>query len=73
MGVGQDRLRLWTRMVQVTDFWKLVVAVRLVIDDNTPWSDWIVEQAIVREPGPNILRLSGVGIRNAVYIRYCAR
>ena len=46
----------------------VLVQVQLVRDDNTPWSDWIEEEAIVRQPGPYITRLSGAGIRDALYI-----
>jgi hypothetical protein len=47
----------------------ILVQVQLVRDNNnTPWGDWIHERAIVRQPGPNLARLSGVGIRHAFYI-----
>jgi len=48
-----------------TVFQRIFVQVMLVRDDNTPWSDWIHEVAIIKQPGPNasIPRLSGVGIR----------
>ena len=36
-------------------------------DDNTPWDDWIDEIAIVKQSGPNVPRLSGVGIRRVLY------
>lgn len=41
---------------------------KLVRDDNTPWSDWIEEIAIVRQPGPYVARLLGLGIRDVLYI-----
>lgn len=44
-----------------------LVQVRLARDDYTPWSDWIVEVAIVRPPSPYLLRLSGIGIRHELY------
>ena len=37
-------------------------------DDNTPWSDWIEEVAMVQPDGPNLLRLSGCGIREVLYL-----
>ena len=46
----------------------ILVHVQLVRDDNTPWSEWIVEEANIRQPGPYVPRLSGAGIRNALYI-----
>jgi hypothetical protein len=46
----------------------ILVQVRLARDDNSPWSDWIDEWAIVRQPNPNVLRLSGVGIREILFI-----
>jgi hypothetical protein len=49
-------------------FPKLSVQVRLVGDDDLPWSDWILEEAIVRPAGPGIPRLSGYGIREALYL-----
>jgi hypothetical protein len=57
----------------MTFFPTILVQVRLVRDDNTPWGDWIDEAAIVRQPSPGVSRLSGVGIRNVLYIRYCTR
>ena len=44
------------------------VEVQLVRDDNTPWSDWLQEEAIVQPNSPGLLRLSGYGIRNALYL-----
>jgi hypothetical protein len=41
--------------------------VQLVRDDDSPWSDWVDEQAIVRPLGPGVMRLSGVGIRHVLY------
>ncbi|KAI9775756.1 MAG: hypothetical protein M1839_000884 [Geoglossum umbratile] len=38
----------------------ICVEIQLVRDDNSPWSDWIIEQAIVRRASPNVPRLSGV-------------
>src|SRR2546421_7435169 len=52
----------------ITVFPTILVQVQLVRDDNTPWSDWIDERAIVRQPDPNVLRLSGVGIREVLFI-----
>lgn len=47
---------------------RIKVEVQLVRDDNIPWSDWIEELAIVKPDSPGLLRLSGYGIRNAVYL-----
>ncbi|KIN01386.1 hypothetical protein OIDMADRAFT_180208 [Oidiodendron maius Zn] len=47
---------------------KIRVEVQLVRDDNTPWSDWIEEVAIVKLNSPGLSRLSGYGIRNALYL-----
>src|ERR1700728_2968346 len=47
---------------------RLLVQVQLVRDDDTPWGDWIPEIAIVRQPSPNLVRLSGGGIRDALYV-----
>jgi len=44
------------------------VEVQLVRDNNTPWSDWIRELAIVQPDSPGLSRLSGYGIRNALYL-----
>lgn len=44
------------------------VQVQLVKNDDTPWGDWIDELALVRPPRPNLARLSGCGIRRALYI-----
>ncbi|KAI9767226.1 MAG: hypothetical protein M1840_005826 [Geoglossum simile] len=44
------------------------VQVQLVRDDNSPWSEWINEEAIVRPTAPGIPRLSGLGIRDVLYI-----
>ncbi len=52
----------------VTFFPTLRVQVQLVGDNNIPWSDWIAERALVKQVGPNILRLSGHGIRRVLYL-----
>ena len=41
----------------------IFVQVQLVRDDSSPWSDWILEEAIVKPVGPGVPRLSGIGIR----------
>jgi len=51
-----------------TFFRSIWVQVMLVRDDNTPWSDWIDERALVRDLAPGLLRLSGAGIRGDLYI-----
>ena len=52
----------------ITVFPTILVQVRLVRDNNTPWGNWIDELAIVKQSGPGIPRLSGVGIRKVLYI-----
>src|SRR5438046_1409467 len=49
-------------------FPKIHVQVQLVRDDNSPWSGWILEEAIVRPAGPAIPRLSGAGIRRVMHL-----
>jgi hypothetical protein len=51
----------------VNVYLKIYVQVRIVRDDNSPWSDWISEEAIVKPSGPGMPRLSGTRIRNALY------
>jgi len=46
---------------------RIVVQVRLVRDDNTPWGDWIDELAIVKQPILNMPRLSGVWMRHVLF------
>src|SRR5436305_5522084 len=43
---------------------RIEVEVQLVRDDNTPWSDWFREVAIVKPDSPGLTRLSGYEIRN---------
>ena len=52
----------------ITVYPMILVQVQLVRDDNTPWSDWIGEFAIVKQPVLNVPRLSGVEIRDILYI-----
>jgi hypothetical protein len=47
---------------------RILVEVQLVRNDDSPWSDWIEEEAIVQPLHPGLSRLSGVGIRGALYI-----
>jgi hypothetical protein len=47
---------------------KIRVQVQLVKNNNSPWSDWIEEHAIVQPQRPGLTRLSGVKIRGALYI-----
>jgi len=47
---------------------RIAVEVQLVRDNNTPWSDWIEEVAIIKPDGPGLLRLSGYGIREVLYL-----
>jgi hypothetical protein len=52
----------------VQHYLKIRVEVQLVKDDNTPWSDWIEEVAIVKPDSLGVSRLSGYGIRNTLYL-----
>ena|SRR5438045_8577502 len=52
----------------INHYTKIEVEVQLVRDDNTPWSDWFREVAIVQPDSPGLSRLSGYGIRNALYL-----
>jgi len=45
----------------------ILVQVRLVRDDDSPWSDWIDEYAIIKPVVPGLPRLSGAGIRDSLY------
>jgi hypothetical protein len=65
----------WTWPVTILDangtntiFQSILVQVMLIRDDDTPWSDWINEQAIVKPLIPGLLRLSGLGIRRDLYM-----
>ena len=51
----------------INNYRRLRVQVQLVRDDDSPWSGWIDEEAIVRSAGPGVTRLSGVGIRDILY------
>ena len=51
-----------------TAFQTIVVQVRLVRGDDTPWGNWIDEVAIVKQLSLNVTRLSGLGIRHRLYI-----
>jgi hypothetical protein len=47
---------------------RLRVQVQLARDDNSPWSDWIKEHAVVKPASRGVPRLSGRGIRKALYM-----
>jgi hypothetical protein len=50
------------------DFLRTVmVQVRLVTNENEPWTDWLDEKAIVRTICRSISRLLGIGIRKVLY------
>ncbi|KAI9763427.1 MAG: hypothetical protein M1840_000508 [Geoglossum simile] len=64
----------WVGPVAISDasgavgfFPKIRVEVQMVDDNNLPWSDWILEDAIVRPVTVGVPRLSGYGIREALY------
>ena len=52
----------------INNYPKIEVEVQLVRDDNTAWSDWFEEVAMVQPDSPGLLRLSGCGIRNVLYL-----
>ncbi|KAI9768493.1 MAG: hypothetical protein M1840_004903 [Geoglossum simile] len=56
----------WVGAVDVCP--SVLVEIQLVRDDNSPWSNGIIEKAMVRPAGPGVPRLSGVQIRKAFYI-----
>lgn len=45
----------------------IIVQVKLVTDADMSWTDWIQEIAVVRPAALGVPRLSGSGIRDAVY------
>jgi hypothetical protein len=51
----------------ITVFPTIAVQVRLVRDDNSPWGNWIDENAIFKQLAPGVPRLSGYGIRRHLY------
>ena len=52
----------------INSYRRIHVQVQLVRDDNSPWSGWIDERAIVKPSSPNVPRLSGIGIRKILYL-----
>ena len=46
----------------------IIVQVKLVRNDNTLWSEWIQELAVVQPQLPGQMRLSGFYIRQALYM-----
>jgi hypothetical protein len=52
----------------VNSYPRIHVQVQLVRDDNSPWSGWIDEEAIVKPSSPNVPRLSGPGIGDILYL-----
>jgi hypothetical protein len=44
------------------------VQVQLVREDDSPWSDWISEYAVIKPASQGVPRLSGYGIRKKLYI-----
>jgi len=47
---------------------RIHVQVQLARTDDSPWSNWINEWAIVKPSSPNVPRLSGIGIRRILYL-----
>jgi hypothetical protein len=52
----------------VNSYPAILVEVQLVRDDDSPWSNWIEEVAMVQPLLLSVSRLSGIGIRGALYI-----
>jgi hypothetical protein len=46
----------------------ILKSVMQLVDDNSPWSDWIEEYAIVQPLHPGASRLSGRGIGRFLYL-----
>ncbi len=47
---------------------RIKVEVQLVRDNNTPWSDWFEEVAIVKPDSQGLSRLSGYRMREVLYL-----
>jgi len=52
---------------------QLYLQVRLIRLDNTPWSNWIDEVAVVRPDVPGVARLTGIGIRESFFFCHGVR
>lgn len=64
---GQVRCELADASVQALS--SLVVQVRFLRPVSfQPWGEWITEKAILRHDRPGLTRLSGPGIRQAMFI-----
>jgi hypothetical protein len=64
--IGDAEVRDASGMVNT--YRRLRVQVQLLRDDNSPWSDWINERAVVKPASQGVPRLSGYGIRKILYI-----
>jgi hypothetical protein len=47
---------------------RLLIQFQLVREDDSPWSDWINERALVKPVAPGVPRLSGNRIRDVMYL-----
>ena len=47
---------------------RLLLQFQLVREDDSPWSDWIDERALVKPVAPGVPRLSGNRIRDVMYL-----
>ena len=65
-GAGQVEVR--NANGTINNYRQIHVQVQLVRDDDSPWSNWINEWAIVKPSSPNVPRLSGIGIRGILYL-----
>jgi hypothetical protein len=52
----------------ISSYPRVHVQVQLIRDDGSPWSNWIDEWAIVKPSVPGAPRLSGIGIREVLYL-----
>jgi hypothetical protein len=47
---------------------RLLVQIQLVRDDDSPWTDWIDEEALIKPVAPGVPRLSGNTFRDVMYV-----
>jgi hypothetical protein len=52
----------------INQYRRLLVQFQLVREDDSPWSDWIDERALVKPVAPSVPRLSGNKIRDVLYL-----
>jgi hypothetical protein len=64
--LGQVEVRSANGMID--RYPRIHVQVQLMRDDDSPWSGWIDEWALVKPSSPNVPRLSGIGMRDILYL-----